>query len=106
MAKRMPPKDPQAVLEYRWDWKALTNGNGSSDWLASGETISSYTVTVVDAAPSGVTKDSDALASSNTAVVAWFSGGTDKTDYRVTCQIVTSAGRTDERTIIIPVRSR
>jgi hypothetical protein len=93
-------KDPDAVLDFRWDWRALTNGTGSSDWLADGETISSYTVTV----PSGITLDSDSEADG--AVTAWLSGGVAGEDYDVTCSIVTSAGREDDRTITIRVKER
>ena len=38
-------KDPQAVLDYAWDW---------AGWLAEGESISEHTVTV----PEGITLDS------------------------------------------------
>ena len=95
-------KDPNAVLDYKFDWKALTNENGDSDWLDSGETISTKTVTVDD----GITKDSDALADTNTSVTVWLSGGTAGADYEVSCKIVTSDKRTDERTIKIQVRER
>ena len=86
-------KDPDAVLDYKWDW---------SSWLASGETISSHTIADV----TGITKDSSALTDTNTSVTAWYSAGTALTDYEVTCQIVTSDSRTDERTITIKVRER
>lgn len=79
-------KDPEAVLDYVFDW---------SDWLDTGETISSYTVTV----PTGIVKDSDSQAAGK--VTIWLSSGTDGTEYAVECKIVTSAGRTDERTIWI-----
>ena len=95
-------KDPDAVLDYKFDWKALTNGTGDSDWLASGETISSYTVTV----DAGLTKDSDAKTDTNTSITFWLSGGVAGVDYKVACEIVTSASRTDERTIKIQVRER
>ena len=95
-------KDPDAVEDFKWDWLAKTNGSGASDWLATGETISSATVTPV----SGITKDSDSLTDANTTVTAWMSGGTAKIDYDVTCHIVTSDGREDDRTITIQVRDR
>lgn len=94
--------DPQAVLDYKWDWAADTNGSGSSDWLASGETISSHAI----AAVTGITKDSSALTDTNTSVTAWYSGGTALVDYDVTCHIVTSDGREDDRTITLKVRER
>ena len=95
-------KDPDAVLDYKFDWKALTNGSGGTDWLDTDETISSKTVTV----DSGITKESDASADTDTSVVVWLSGGTAGVDYEVACKIVTSASRTDERTIKIQVRER
>ena len=94
------PKDPIAVLDYAFDWKALTNGTGKSDWLATGETIASHTVTV----PTGLTLDSSTATA--TAVTAWLSGGTAWQSYTVTCRIVTTAGRTDERSITIKVFDR
>ena len=96
-------KDPNAVLDYKFDWKAETNGNGDSDWLASGETIEdTYTVTVGE----GITKDSDARTDTNTSITIWLSGGTAGVDYEVACKIITSDSRTDERTIKIQVRER
>lgn len=94
------PKDPDAVLDYVFDWAALTNGTGTSDWLESGETISSYVVTV----GSGLTLDSDSQSSGQ--VTAWVSGGTAGETYTVACRISTSAGRTDERTVKVRVVER
>ena len=97
-------KDPDAVLDYKFDWKASTNGTdgATSDWLGTSETISSHTIT----AATGLTVDSSSLTDTNTSVTVWLSGGTDQTDYTVACKIVTSAGRTDERTVTIYVRNR
>ena len=98
-------KDPDAVLDYKFDWAADTNGSDdpyATDWLADGEIISSKVVTVA----SGLTKDSDSLTDSDTSVTVWLSGGTDDTRYSVACKIVTSESRTDERTIIIYVKHR
>ena len=95
-------KDPDATLDYKFDWKALTNGSGSSDWLQSGETISSHTID----ADSGITVDSSAQTDTNTSVTVWLSGGTAGTNYAVRCEIVTSAARTDERTMTIQVVER
>ena len=84
-------QDPEAVLDHSWDWSA---------WLADAETISSYVVTV----PAGMTLASHSEASG--VVTAWVSGGTVGTTYRLECKIVTSAGRTDERSIKIRVDER
>ena len=95
-------KDPSAVLDYKFDWAALTNGNGGSNWLASGETISSRTIT----ATSGITVDSSSITDTNTSVTVWLSGGTNGTQYSVNCLIVTTSSRTDERTMTISVQNR
>ena len=94
--------DPEAVLDYRFDWKASTNGYGSSDWLGAEEIITDHTVT----AEAGLTVDSSELVSTSTAVVAWLSGGSVGVSYKVTCHIVTNQGREDDRTITIMVQSR
>ena len=95
-------KDPDAVLDYKWDWKAKTNGTGSSDWLADGETINSHTI----AAVTGITLDSSSNTDTDTSVTGWYSSGTNLIDYDVTCHIVSSDGREDDRTITIQVRDR
>lgn len=95
-------KDPDAVLDYKFDWKASTNSTGDSDWLASGETIASHTID----ADSGITVDSSSQTDTNTSVTVWLSGGTAGTTYAVRCEIVTSGSRTDERTMRILVEER
>lgn len=84
-------KDPDATLDYGFDW---------SDWLATAETISASTWTV----PTGITKVSDSRSTTMTTI--WLSGGTVNTDYSVINHITTSAGRVDDRTILIKVRQR
>lgn len=85
---RLDPKDPDAVLDYEFDW---------SDWL-NGDTIASSTWEV----PSGITKDSD--TSDDTSTTIWLSGGTAGQKYEITNSIVTAAGRENDRTMIVPVR--
>jgi hypothetical protein len=84
-------KDPVAVLDFEWDWSA---------WLASGETISEASVI----ATSGLTVNSSTVSGSR--VSAWVSGGTAGQSYAVKCQVTTSAGRTDARSITITVSDR
>ena len=86
-------KDPDAVLDYKFDW---------SSWLATGETITSRTVTV----DAGLTNDSDSITDSGASVTVWLSGGTANKNYAVACKITTDGGRTDERTDTIHVRQR
>lgn len=94
-------KDSNAVLDYKFDFAAATNGSGATDYLAAGETISTATIT----AETGITVNSSAKSDNDTSVVVWLSGGTAGTDYKVTCRIVTSASRTDDRSVVIQVRN-
>jgi hypothetical protein len=95
-------KDPDAVLDYKWDFAALTNGTGTSNWLATGETIVDHTIT----ADTGITVDSSSITDTATSVTAWLSAGTVGITYDVACLIETSDSRTDERTIKIQVEER
>lgn len=84
-------KDPDATLDYIWDWTA---------WLAENETISSVTWIV----PDGITEDT--TTNDDTTATIWLSGGTAQTTYPVTCRITTNQGRTDDRTKAIRVKER
>jgi hypothetical protein len=84
-------KDPDAVLDYVFDW---------SSWLASGETISTAVITVA----SGLTKDSE--SNTSTTAKAWLSGGTENGRYTITCRITTNQGRTDDRSAVVRVSNR
>jgi hypothetical protein len=87
----MPPKDPHATLDYTVDW---------SDWLAAGETLASVTWTV----PAGLTQ-ADAAQTATQAQI-WLTGGTAGASYTVACRVTTSAGRIDERSMLIAVAER
>lgn len=86
-----PPKDPQATLRHGINW---------ADWLQNGETITAQSIT----ATVGITVDQVTQA---TGVVSYrISGGAAGADYVVTCQITTSQGRIDERSVLYRVRNR
>lgn len=101
MLFRKIPKDPNAALDFRFDW-----GSGKDPrvppWLADDETISTAIVTV----PSGLTKESSEIDDDGKTVLVWISGGIAGTDYVVACLVVTSASRTDERSMTISVQQR
>lgn len=90
-------KDPQAVLDYTFDWSA---------WLAAGETITAATVTIADTAggTSALVKDSQSFT--GTTVTAWLSAGAVDHVYSAVCHVTTSAARQDDRTIYIAVVNR
>ena len=105
-ARRTYPHDPDARLDYYFDWKARTNGTGDSDWLADGETITNFEVTAAS-----LTVDQPvaaAVVNGDTAVQVWVSVPEDTASgrYPVACKIATSAGRIDERTLFIDVYDR
>jgi hypothetical protein len=96
-------KDPHAVLDYKWDFKPLTHGvaGATSDYLANGETVVTATVTP----QAGLTVDSYSITDTGTSVTAWFSTSTADNEYTAVCHFTTSAGRTDDRSIIVAVRN-
>ncbi len=95
-------KDPSDVDNFKFDFKASTNNNGGTDFLQTGETISTRSITI----PSGITLDSSSITDTNTSVTVWLSGGTDGDDYTIVCLITTSTSRTIERSAVVKVRNR
>lgn len=91
MAIAVYVKDPDAVLDYIFDW---------SRWLAGNEAITASNVV----ASAGINLDSQ--SNTGTAVTAWISGGTGGQPYTVTNHITTNLGRSDDRTITIRVTPR
>jgi len=85
-------QDPDAVLDYDIDW-----GNNDDSWLAEGDALDEVTVT------SDLTVDASVVA--GRYVKLWISGGSEGEDYSVTVHVTTTAGREDDRTILIRVRS-
>ncbi len=83
-------KDPDAVLDYQFNW---------ASWLGA-DTIASSSWTV----PAGITQDS--ATNTTTTSTIWLSGGTAQTKYPVINRIVTAAGRTEERTMLVVCKER
>lgn len=80
-------KDADATLDYQINW---------ATWLGS-DTITSSSWTV----QTGITKVTD--TNTTTTATIWLSGGTSGCTYAVTNRIVTTAGRTEDRTLYIAV---
>ena len=83
--------DPDATLDFDFSWQA---------WLADDETIVTHEILI---ASGQVTVDSS--SESDGVVTAWLSSAEPRRA-RVTCRIVTSQGRTDDRTITLNVTER
>lgn len=86
-------KDPNAVLDYVFDW---------TSWLdALPDTLSSHSA--------AIESGSGAINSSTIngkTVVVWVSGGVVGETIALRCRITTAGGRTDDRTVYIKVKER
>ena len=112
-ATLMPTKDPENVEPYYIIWcdmDGTNSGASSDDGELQGATISTATWTV----PSGITTTASGVAAvtirgvsyaANTVTTIWLSGGTDRTNYDISCLVTLSDGRILDKTITIPVRS-
>lgn len=85
-------KDPAAVLDYSLDW---------GPWL-SADTISNSSWVV----ESGISIESGSEVFDTTTTGLFISGGVHGENYLVTNQIITTGGKTDERSFQIKVRNR
>lgn len=90
-------KDPIAVLDYTLDYN-----DAADPYLEGGETISTSTWSV---APTGELII-DADSNTTTTATVTVSAGTAGNVYRLTNTLTTSAGRTEERSIILRVQER
>lgn len=95
------PKDPQAVLDYEFSWGR--EHGGQPPWLQPGETIQSDTITI---SPAGLTLESSDITAGGQSVTVWLSQGTAGTTYTVRCRVVTTASRTDVRSMTVEVENR
>jgi hypothetical protein len=86
-------KDPDAVLDYTFDW---------SQWLTGTDAITSSTWIVES--PLEIVPASDSFT--DTTATVFLSGGEEGSNYTLTNRITTDGSRTDDRTIEIHVRSR
>lgn len=84
-------KDPAGIIDYTVRW---------SDWLPSGDTISSSTWIV----PVGITKVSE--TNTTTDAVIFLASGTVGAIYEVTNRVVTAGGRQNDQTISILIEDK
>lgn len=85
-------KDPNALLDYSFNWAA---------YLAPiGDTISSAVFVLSE----GLVQTNSFF--STTAAAVWVTGGTVGTTARVTCRITTTSGRVDDRSVFLKIVER
>lgn len=85
-------KDPNAILDYTFDWSAYLT--------PIGDAISTVTWVLT----SGITKVSQ--SNSTTTATAFVSGGVVGNVETLTCRILTTGGRTDDRSITLKITER
>jgi hypothetical protein len=85
-------KDPDAVLDYTFDWSAYLAP--ISDTIASATFVADTGLTTTN--PSHTT----------TTATVFVSGGTAGQSLNLTCRIVTSSGRTDDRSVTLKIANR
>lgn len=97
-------QDPQAQLDYQWNWFDPAEGE-TVGWLAAGETITAFTVVAssADLVIGNGTTGGPAVSQAGGKVTAWLSGGIEGTRYEIACHITTNAGRQDDRTIYLRI---
>lgn len=88
-------KDPAAIIDFTVDW--------NDGYLANGETISASSWPTIDPAAGVVV---DLASATTTTATAKISGGVAGTVVRLVNRIVTSLGRTDERTVTVLIADR
>jgi len=89
-------KDPEAVLDYLFDWGA--------DYLGDGDLLAASEWSVDPGGPDGVAvTGSDFGTSTSTVKVG---GGIAGRIYRIVNRVTTASGRVDERSIVIRVEKR
>lgn len=92
--KATDEKDPNAVLDYVFDWSTWLAGNTPT------ETISLYEVIAA-----GCTAIATLLTDQNKVTVR-VSGGTVDQPATVTCRITTNTGQVDDRTLTLKIKER
>jgi hypothetical protein len=86
-------KDPQADLDYRFEWELWLDGDtiSTSDWAVQ--------------SGSGFTMHDDSIDGTDTII--WLEGGNvADVRWRVTNTITTAAGRVEERSLMVQVKER
>jgi hypothetical protein len=76
-----------------------------SEWLDTGETVSSYIFATSPTTASPLVVDATSLATGNEVLVFFVSGGIDGQQYTVDVKATTSGGQVKEDTVLFNVRA-
>lgn len=92
--RQVIPKDSNAILDYSTDWR---------QWLTlAGDSIATYSVF----AAAGASVVVGTVIQNAGIIIAFISGGTPGKLDPVTYRVVTTGGRTDDRTIYLKILDR
>jgi hypothetical protein len=97
MSTRLEPKDPSDVKDYAIEWGTLLTAETETTISTSAWTVSDATLTI---------QSSPAPSIVGTKTIVWVSAGTAGITYELTNKIVTSGGRTHERSISLACLQR
>lgn len=86
-------QDPDAKLDYSWNWTAWLAAE-SSDEIVTAEVITSGTLVADEPVVDGG------------VVTCFLSGGTLGETETATCRVTTTGGRTDDRTLYLRIRAQ
>lgn len=92
--KTWPPKDPDEILDYGFDWSLRD---------LEGDTIVSFASTVVEGT---VVVDDSTFSSASLKTITWLSGGVDGETCKILLRVTTTMGRTLEQTVSIKIKTR
>lgn len=92
--KTWPPKDPNEVLDYAFDW---------SPRGLEGDTIVSFTSAVESGT---VVVDDSQFEPDKFTTVTWLSGGTEGETCKILLRLTTTLGRVLDETLSIKIKSR
>ncbi len=98
--KTLFEKAPDEILDFPWNW---------SVWFERYEplgTIDTAVITVPTSVPDAALTEDQAATVDGTVVTMWLAGGTLGKEYRVSCEITTTGGRTARRTSTFEIRDR
>lgn len=101
-------KDPNAVLDYPYDWAAAEDelGDPIKPWLEPGDIIVDATASVSTFVDDPNPLFIESVHFTDTTTTVWLSGGTVGKTYLVTIHVLTFDGREDDRTIRIRIKER
>lgn len=93
MARSLPAKDPNDILDYQVDW---------SRRLDPGDTIATAAFSLTTAA--GLTISSS--SKTDTTATVWLTGGTASSTGVIQCRVVTTAGRQMDHSFNLAIAER